>query len=299
MANLALIPALAKLLIAIAWADGELHPEEETTLKEVLGLLPPMSAREWAVIELYLAVPVGPDERAELLAQTRAHIRGAADQALAIEAVDNMLRADGVVKPGEDAVAQEAREALAAVDVSPFAALGRRIGAPFQRRPSREANLELWRTNPVAFYLWAQAEATDDGLDRPELAVAALAAGIMAQVVRANATGDETERRVVAAALATDWQVTPGEAERIVDAALAITRRDVDYHRLSRELVDRTDEAQRVRLLDTLFAIANAADRVAADELDLIGVIAKRLNLPRQHFIAAKLKIAPEDRAGL
>lgn len=298
MANVALIPALAKLLIAIAWADGELHPEEETTLKEVLGLLPPMSAREWAVIELYLAVPIGPEERAELLAQTRAHIRGAADRALALEAVDNMLRADGVVKLGEEAVAQEAREALAAVDVSPLAALGRRIGAPLQRRPSREAYLELWRTNPVAFYLWAQPNA-GDGQERPELAVAALAAGVMAQVVRANPTGDETERRVMAAALATDWLATPDEAERIVDAALDITRRDVDYHYLSRELVDRTDEQQRVRLLDTLFAIANAADHVTADELDLIGVIAKRLNLPRQHFIAAKLKIAPEDRAGL
>src|SRR3712207_3332353 len=123
MANTALIPALAKTLIAIAWADGELHPEEETTLKEVLGLLPPMSAQAWSAIELYLAVPVLAAEREELVAYTSGYIRSAADKALAIEAVDNMLHADGLVHPEEAAVSQEVRDAFAAVDVSPLAVL--------------------------------------------------------------------------------------------------------------------------------------------------------------------------------
>jgi uncharacterized tellurite resistance protein B-like protein len=299
MPNVALIPALAKTLIAIAWADGEIHPEEETTLKEVLGLLPPMSAQAWAVIELYLAVPVLPAERAELIAHASAHIRTVADKALALESVDNIIQADGVVHDEEDAVAHEVRDAFAAVDVSLFAQLGRGIAGVFQPRPSREANLELWRANPIAYYLRALDNNSDADTDRPEVAVAALAAGIMAQVVRITPTSAERERPVLVAALQADWGVSPAQAAQIADAALVLSRRDIDYHRLSRELVARTEEAQRVRLLDTLFTIANTADRVSADEIDAIRVIGNRLNLTHQQFIAAKLKIAPEDRRGL
>ena len=299
MANTALITALAKTLIAIAWADGELHREEETTLKEVLGLLPPMPAKEWAVIELYLAVPVGAEERGDLIAHTCARIRSRADKELALEAVDNMLHADGVVRPGEEAAAQEARTAFDAVDVSPIAVLGRVIGSGLQRRPDREAGLDLWRSNPIAYYLSVQPDGAEDGADRPDVAVAALAAGIMAQVVRVTATSAELERPVLVEALLTDWNLPPDLAERVATAALEITRRDVDYHRLSRELLPRTTEEQRVRLLNTLFAIANAADRVAPEEIDAIRVISGRLQLTGQQFVAAKLKIAPEDRGRL
>jgi uncharacterized tellurite resistance protein B-like protein len=73
----------------------------------------------------------------------------------------------------------------------------------------------------------------------------------------------------------------------------------VDYHRISRELTPRSSEAQRTALLDTLFTIANAADQVAPGEIDEIRVIAERLNLTRQQFIAAKLKIPAADRGGL
>ena len=299
MANAALIPALAKTLIAIAWSDGELHPEEEATLKEVVGLLPPMSAQAWSVIELYLAVPVLASERAELVAHACGYIRSASDKALAIEAVDSMLHADGLVHPEEEAVAREVRDAFEAVDVSLLVALGRTLGGMVARPPSREAGLELWRANPIAYYIQALPDAEEHGLNRRDVEVAALAGGIMAQVVRVTAARAEQERPVIVEALAADWNVSKAEAERIAEAALAVTRRDVDYHRLSRELVARTDEAQRVALLDTLFTIANTADRVVPEEIDTIRVIASRLNLPRQQFVAAKLKIAPEDRGGL
>lgn len=299
MANLALIPALAKALIAVAWADGDLHPEEETTLKEVLSLLPPMAAREWSVIELYLVVPILPAERAELIAQACTFIRSAADRARALEAVDAMLHADGLIEPGEEAAAQEARAAFAAVDVSPVAVAGRVIGGLARRRPSREAGLALWQANPIAYYLQALPEAAGQELDRPEVARAALAAGIMAQVVHVAPARHEGVQPALAAALAADWHVSAAEAERIAEAALAVTRRDVDEHRLSRELVALTDEPQRLRLLDTLFTIANTADRVVPAEIDTIRVIASRLQLTHQQFIAAKLKIASADRGGL
>lgn len=295
MPNVALVPALAKTLLAIAWADGELHPEEEATLKEVVGLLPGLSAGEWALIELYLIAPIGAQERAELQQLLLTHIRSAADKALALEAVDNMLRADGLVNPAEEAVAHSVRDAIAVVDVSPLGLLRRVVGSVVRSTPQRERGLELWRANPVYYLVRAQGTAVDD----PQIELAALAAGIMAQVARISSATAAAEHPVLARALAEDWNMSPPLAAQLADAALSLTRRNVDYHRISRELVRVAPEPLRVALLDTLFAIANAADRVSPGEIDEIRVIAERLNLTRQQFIAAKLKIPAADRGGL
>jgi uncharacterized tellurite resistance protein B-like protein len=299
MPNLALIPALAKTLLAIAWADGELHPEEEATLKEVVGRLPTMSAKEWAIIELYLVTPITEDERAELIQHTCYRIHTTADKALALEAIDAMLRADDSVQPAEEAVARDVRAAIAAVDVSPLGMLRRSIGGAFQGTPRREQGLALWQTNPVAYLLRAQNQAHTGDTDEAAVEVAALAAGIMAQVVRVTPATADTERPVLIHALMTDWHMPQPLAEQIANTALAVTHRHVDFYRISRELAQRTSEAQRIALLDTLFSIANAADQVAPSEIDEIRVIAERLGLTRQQFITAKLKIPAVDRSGL
>lgn len=295
MPNVALVPALAKTLLAIAWADGDLHPEEETTVKEVVGLLPSMSAGEWALIELYLVAPIAPDEREELVAILQNTIRSAEDKRIALDAVDAMIAADGTVTPSEDAVARGVRDALAAVDVSPLGLVRRVVGGAFRPTPRREAGLEHWRANPLGYLLHVLHNAPPD----PVLDVAALAAGIMAQVVRVVPDNVEAERPVLQHALQTDWGVSAEQAAQLAEIAIAVTRRNVDYHRISRELVPRSTEAQRVALLNTLFAIANAADNVAPGEIDEIRVIAERLQLTRQQFIAAKLTIPAADRGGL
>lgn len=298
MPNVALIPALAKLLLAIAWADGELHPEEEATVKEVLGLLPELSAQEWAIIELYLAMSVTAAERATLLQLTLDHIRSAEDKRIALEAVDVMLNADGAVQPGELAAAQTIRQALAAVDVSPLGRLRRAVNTSLHSALPREASLDLWRTNPV-YYLVRSQIMNRGGAAAGELEVAALAAGIMAQIVRLAPNRSAALRPVLVEALHRDWYVSEADAALLAEAAIAITRRNVDYHRISRELARRATETQRVALLATLFTIANAADHVAPGEIDEIRVIAERLNLTRHDFIAAKLKIPAADRGGL
>jgi uncharacterized tellurite resistance protein B-like protein len=297
MANAALIPALAKTLIAIAWADGEIHREEEATLKEILGLLPAISAQEWTVIEMYLAVPVTEDERIELAQNTCNLIRRSVDKQVALDAVDRMLHADARVEPAEEAVAEAVREAFAAVNVSPLAALGRALGGLVHQKPQREAEFELWRDNPVVYVLRSRLPG-DASLEQPAIETAALAACIMAQVAHTTADGIEAERQAMVDALGDDWDLNQVQAAQVAETALALAQRHLDYYRINRGLIDRTTEAQRLRLLDSLFTVANAADRVALAEIDAIGVIAGRLNLSRQQFVAAKLKIPSADRGG-
>jgi uncharacterized tellurite resistance protein B-like protein len=293
MANNALIPELAKLLLAIAWADGTLHPEEEQTLKEVIGLLPALTAAEWATIELYLLTPITPPERAQLLSNVQALMRSRTDKQIAIDALDAMVRADGDMPADEAALAQTVRDALASVDVSVLGLL--RSVVARTTPPQRERLLPLWQTNPVLYLV--RAKGTTVANDPTE--VAALAAAIMAQVVRIAPATAAQERPVLVQALQTDWSRSAGEAEQLADAALELLTRNVDFHRIARELARRSTASQRVALLDTLFAIANAADNVSPREIDEIRVITDRLNLAQHQFIAAKRKIPAAERGGL
>jgi hypothetical protein len=78
-----LIVSLAKVLIAAAWADGELNNEEVNIMKDLLYQLPTGSAsgnsfytaREWSEIEMYLDSPVPPEERARLIAELQAELQ--------------------------------------------------------------------------------------------------------------------------------------------------------------------------------------------------------------------------------
>ena len=62
---------LAKVLIAAAWADGEITVEEQNCLKDIIFHLTdtgtPLSGQEWALLEMYMDSPIVANERARLV----------------------------------------------------------------------------------------------------------------------------------------------------------------------------------------------------------------------------------------
>ena len=74
MSDKNLILTLAKVIVAAAWADGEMTLEEINSLKDLLFQLPhaggvQITGREWARLEMYIESPVGAAERARLVEQ--------------------------------------------------------------------------------------------------------------------------------------------------------------------------------------------------------------------------------------
>ena len=58
---------LAKLMIAISWADGKIDNSEINALKDLLFSLPELDAREWAELEMYMDSHVSESEREIIL----------------------------------------------------------------------------------------------------------------------------------------------------------------------------------------------------------------------------------------
>ena len=88
-----LILTLAKVIIAAAWADGEIDNHEINNLKDLLFHLPNITGREWGTLEMYIEAPVGAGERTRLVKQLQSELRSTADQQFALEAITAMIEA--------------------------------------------------------------------------------------------------------------------------------------------------------------------------------------------------------------
>jgi uncharacterized tellurite resistance protein B-like protein len=311
MSDKNLILTLAKVIIAAAWADGEMTLEEINSLKELLFRLPraggvQITGREWARLEMYIESPVDAAERARLVELLQAALRTPKDRALALSALEDLIQADGVVTDEERAVVEEIKTAIEAVDLGMIGQLGRLIRGTVQRRsqavadaPNREEYFEDFIKNKVYYAVQQRLNLGQVELDIPEadLRKLSLAGGLMAQVAHIDreVTEDEFDRMVHA--LQSGWDITPEAATFVAEVAVSKVSADLDYFRLTRQFSTSTTEVERVRFLDVLFAVADADGRVSHDEIEEIRRIARSLNLTHKQFIGAKLKIPRERRA--
>jgi uncharacterized tellurite resistance protein B-like protein len=311
MSDKNLILTLAKVIIAAAWADGEMTLEEINSLKELLFRLPraggvQLTGREWARLEMYIESPVGAAERARLVELLQAALRRPKDRALALSALEDLIQADGVVTDEERAVVEEIKAAIEAVDLGMIRQLGRLIRGTAQRRsqvvanaPNREEYFEDFIKNKVYYAVQQRLNLGQVELDIPEadLRKLSLAGGLMARVAHVDreVTEDEFDRMVHA--LQSGWDITPEAAAFVAEVAVSAVSAELDYFRLTRQFSTNTTEDERVRFLDVLFAVADADGRVSHDEIEEIRRIARSLNLTHKQFIGAKLKIPRERRA--
>jgi hypothetical protein len=123
----------ARVLLATAWADDDLAPDEVASLRTSLRQLPailglePLSDAQWSALEPLLQTPVSAVQRAVWIADLREQIADEAQLNLVIAGIDRLMRADRVLTPAERQVAEEIRLALQDLDVSAAAGLFRRI----------------------------------------------------------------------------------------------------------------------------------------------------------------------------
>ncbi|MGD9093694.1 MAG: TerB family tellurite resistance protein [Anaerolineales bacterium] len=298
------IMALAKVMIAAAWVDGEVTAEEINSFKDLLFQLPDMTASDWAELEIYIDAPVGEAERDRLVEELRAAISNPSDKAQAMAALDEVVSADGEVSDAERAVVAEVKGDIENADVGIFGQMSRMMRGPVSRRskavanaPNRELEMDDFVKNRIFFQLRRRLELDDAEIDIPESVQRklSLAGGLMARVAYVDREIDDGEFDAMVANLQKNWGVSELEADLVAEVALSEIGKNLDYYRLSRGFFESTTEVERIQFLDVLFAIADGDGRVSFDETEEIRTIAAVLKLTHKQFIDAKLKI-PGDR---
>jgi uncharacterized tellurite resistance protein B-like protein len=318
MSDRTLIFTLAKVIIAAAWADGQVSHEEVNSLKDLLYQLPragkeggargdgglQMSGREWARLEMYIDQPIDEAERARLIADLQNALRSPRDRQLARQALDEMVGIDGEISPTEQAVVAEVKQAIDDVNLSLFMQLGRMVGGAVARRtavadaPNRERYFEDFVKNKVFYAVSHRLHVAQSELDIPEadLRKLSLAGGLMAKVAHVDQNVSEAEFGAMVQALQTHWEVDEVTAVFITEVAVSEAAKKLDHHRTVRQFATHTTPEERRHFLNVLFAVAVADGLAAYDEIEEIRAIARTLNLTREAFIAAKLKLPRDQR---
>jgi uncharacterized tellurite resistance protein B-like protein len=305
MAQSRLIMALAKVIIAAAWADGKISNEEINSLKDLLFRLPDMTARDWAELDIYTESPVDEKERARLVAELQDALGSRADKALAMSALEDVLRADGAISQEEEAVLEQIEDALQDVNVSIFGKLGRLVSGPVNRRidgfesaPNREIHIDDFMKNKIFYNVQRRLEESDNAGHAPEkvLRKLSLAGGLMARVAYVDRDVNPAEVEHMVAALQRHWGIPEQEAQLVAEVAISEIAKNLDYYRLSREFFEATSEEERLQFLDVLFDVAAGDGFAAHKEIEEIRTISKMLKLTHRQFIEAKLKLPSELR---
>ncbi len=302
MSDEQLIMTLAKVLIAAAWADGELSHDEVNSMKDLLFHLPQLSARQWASLSMYIETPVGEAERARLVEELRDAIRTTRDKELALAALDDMLGADGQVTEGEEEAVSEIRTAIESADFGLFSGLmkgmtGRRSQA-VANAPNRELYLDDYVKNKVYYGIRRRLDMGEADLDLADdtLRSLSMAGGIMAQIARVNPQVSDAELATMVDALQTYWHLTPEQSAFVAGVAISEDASQFDQYRLARDFASACTYEERAEFLDVLFAVAAADGTASYDEIEEIRQIAGSLKLAHKQFIEAKLKLPQDQR---
>ena len=310
-----LIETLAKVIIAAGWADKTLSAEEKENLKDLLfrfeNTLEPLnrgtniglSSRTSALFELYTSSPIDAAERERLVAELQANVWSEEDRTLVLSALQSMMEADGKITEEERAVLNEIKDRIEAVNTGFFGDLGRLLGGAMKRRsaatrnaPNRERYFEDYLKNKVYYEVRRRLDLGETNMEIPddELRKLSLVGGLMARVAKVDNVVLEDETNRILSMLESDWGLSHEAASFVTEVALAETQADFDYLRMSREFLEIVAPTERARLLDILFAVANADGKVSSAERQEIRKIADYLLMSSNLVAEAYLKVAPE-----
>ncbi len=308
MADKRFILELGKLLIAAAWADGTLTTTEINGLKELLFQLPDISGEEWMELELYMASPVGEEERQRLLDRVLERMGSAQDKALALESIGKLIPPGAAEGDQQREVVQQLRDDLEQGGGSflshlqrPFRRILNLRGKQYTEEHDRESRVEDFIKNTIYFQVTMELRDRGITFDLPDIDIRklCLAAGLMARVAGIDRVVSPEETKVMSDVLQRRWTLTEEQAQLVAEISHHRIFRGLDGVRLVKRFKDLTTRTERQEFLHCLFEVANAADQTALEEIEEIRSIARGMDLTHQDFLDAKLVIPREERGGL
>lgn len=302
---------LAKVIIAAAWVDGQVTTEEINSVKDLIFHLRrsgfdevnQLSAQDWSLLDMYIESPVGEAERARLVVELQNALRSDRHKQMTMEAIKNLVEADGEVSESEKETVAEIERAIDSVAVGVIGDLSRLIGGAVNRRsaavanaPNREIYFDDFINNKVFYRLFQrlQIDRSDLRLPEDELRKLSLVGGLMAKIAQVDREVNEDEFQRIVRTIETYWEVSPKLAVFVAEVAISAVDVTYDVFRMMREFVACTTEDERRKLLDVLFAVADADGQISFDETEEIRQIARGVDLTHKDFIDSKLRVLGE-----
>ncbi|MCH2207534.1 MAG: TerB family tellurite resistance protein [Lentisphaerales bacterium] len=289
---------LAKLLVAAAWADGDVKVDEINILKDLIFNLPGISGEDWQLLELYMDSPITEVEANQLLAEVMTAIKSASDKLLVHNTLIALIEVDGCPTPEEEEFIAKVEQALAGKRTNPVSMLGsflkRNIPFKSQDVPKREQLFHDWVRNTVYYQVHHDEKHDHFTVDDFTLRKLCLKAGLLAKVIHQDGKPTLKEITEMASCLQEIGKLSEEEALILVEAALNRTARGLDFAHICRSYFEVTEYEERCDFLLLLFRAAASSDGTCHDEIETIRGISIHLKVPKSKFVEAKLTVFPD-----
>lgn len=305
------ILTLAKIMIAVAWADGEISEDEKLCIKDMLFHLPSagldagiqLTAQEWTALEMYLESPADEAELLQLVEQLKSVITDKNDRQIVLDYLHQIVSVDGDLSANESAMLAEIENELSSSSSTGFmGSLRKLFSGSVERRStavSQSATRDQYFTDFVKNKVYYELQRSGKSIDvtDKELRRMGLAGGLMARIVYVDQSVTKGETDTMARLIQNFWGTDEDTAVFIANIAVSSVDTTYDYFRMTREFYEETTPEERIAFLDVLFNIAASDGQATFNEIEEIRLVSRGLNLPNETFINAKLKIPREQRA--
>jgi tellurite resistance protein len=258
------------VLAALAWADGQVSPEEAAQLRRLAEEVE-LTSQEASELESLLATPVPLDRFEALVGELRRTHPTVEDRRTMLERAARMVRADGRIDPEE-----ERRLAVLRTLLEPGGE-----GSFFGRvrafvRGTRTA--EAVRSSHAAATLSREEE--------ERLQIGGMLVG------RILVPGTASGSAVVPPVILQQAGYSAGEAGAMLAGMQRIGGREVDRQRLCAEFNRLSGEADRLRLLRGLFVLVRSQGGLSAAAEQEIRLISNYLWIDAEEFHRVRLETA-------
>lgn len=291
--------AFLRVLIAAAWADGEMTYQELNSLKAYFRELD-LDNEALTALEPYLADPIEEAEARTIIDDFLAQARGGERETL-VAAVRDLLLADDKLEEGEkqflhllDRAKEEA--STARVFVGQLKRLWGSRPSTGSDRFRRSDLVDEFVRNRVLYQVKRRlmAAAGEAALDREterELRYVCTVGALLGHVAAADQKFDDDERATIAELLDSISALQHSDVDVIVAIVESEVFSDVGYHPFVREYDELATSEDKRQLLTLLFQVAAADGEITHDEHEEIRKISKALHVEHSEFIAAKQAI--------
>ena len=296
---------LAKLMIAVSWADGKIDNAEVNALKEVLFSLPELDAAEWAELEIYMDSPVGESERSLLLENVLAVLSSTSEKQHVLKTLEALIAIDGDVSGEEKTVLNELKTAIESKPTGVLGLFSQLTKGVLKKKNKkgkeillRERQLEDFIRNKI-LYDFKRNFPELIRISEEQLKKLCSASALLGRVAFVDGDFSKKELEMLVSVLQSEWSLAEPDANLLAEIVRRRVMEGFDYHHLTHNFFKQTTPEERTRFINCLFLMANASEMTSSEEIEEIRLIAKSLKISHSDFIKAKLTIPGIDRKGL
>lgn len=120
---------------------------------------------------------------------------------------------------------------------------------------------------------------------------------MLVEVMRADASFHASERAAVHAALREKFALSDDEAQRLAELAESTAQSATDLFGFTSRINERFDMAQKLRMVELMWAVAYADGHLGEHERHVLWRIADLLHVPQGAYVNARLRA--QQQAGL